>query len=89
VGFSFKGEGAMAIDPNLLDHMAAQSLQNTGFNTNLVQVMGTNLVQGFGVVLETVIQQAASVTDDAALNAAQNGAALSPAVGRPPGTAGG
>jgi len=64
----------MAIDPNLLDHMAAQSLQSVGYDAGLVRVIGANTTQMGAAVLTTVVQQAASVTDDAAINAALSAA---------------
>ena len=47
----------------------------------LVGVMDRNLVQGFGVVLESVVQAQASVSDDSGLIAALQTASRAPVQG--------
>ena len=65
-----------------LDDLFAGTLaSNHQAGMSLIGVMDRNLVQGFGVVLESVVQAQASVSDDGGLIAALQTASRAPTQG--------
>jgi len=66
---------------NLDDLFAGTLASNHQAGMSLVNVLDRNLVQGFGVVLESVVQAQSSVSDDSGLIAALQTASRAPRQG--------
>lgn len=75
--------GLLAIGATLdLDALFSGTLaSNHQSGMSLISVLDRNLVQGFGVVLESVVQAQASVSDDSGLIAALQTASRAPVQG--------
>ena len=71
----------MAFDPAIGDQLTTLTLTNAQQAMSLVSVIDRSLVQGLGVIQNSVIQAQASVSDDSGVIAALQTASRAPVQG--------
>ena len=71
----------MPLDPEVSDLLKTQMITASTRSSDLVGVVDKNLVQGLGVIQNTIIHSVGAVADDAQMMASLQTAATSPKQG--------